>query len=349
LIQEVFIVGAPGPGLPERLAEAGIALLALDRELPEGAPVLVCFADPLARAWLVGQEPLLAIALLPPDAPGAWAEDALLSGALDVLDEEDPALVQTLRCAARQGGVWLGRRLREQRELQRAYNELGSTRDLLGRLVENAPVAIVAFDVQGRVLLFNPAAEQMLRYDSATARQQLRAGDLYVDERDMTRLLDQLHAAPNGALHSRPAALRARTGELVPVLFSAAEVYSADGQVRASVHLLVDQRPAQALELRAERAAADVVESERRAATLDEGLRQLLELSQPLMAVTGVVDLLLDGPLEPTARGWLERSVVELERLHEGMRAMGRLSRPRARPSAGAQGLGLLLRDPSTG
>lgn len=346
--EPLTIVGAPPPGLPERLEAEGFALRSADRELPEGALVLVCFADPLARAWLAGQEPLLALALLPADAPPAWTEDALMSGAIDVLREDDPALALSLRCAQRQGGVWLGRRHREQRELQRAYNELGSTRDLLGRLVENAPVAIIAFDVQERVLLFNPAAEQMLRYDSATARQQLRAGDLYVDERDVTRLLDQLHAAPSGALHGRPASLRARTGERVPVLFSAAEVYSADGQVRASVHLLVDQRPMLALEQRAERAAADVVESEHRAAQLDAGLRQLMELSQPLTAVTGVVDLLLDGPLEDSARAWLERSVVELERLHEGMRALGRLSRPRARASTGAAALGVVLRDPSS-
>ena len=328
--QPLVLVGAAPPAFADRLTAAGFALRPPGVDA-EDTVALVVFADPLARSWLAGAAPALAVALLPAGAPAALVDEALQHGAVDTVQADDPALEALLRLTARQGAVWRGRSRREAAALQRAWDELASTRDLLSRLVDTAPIGVLAFDTSDRVLIFNAAAEQMLGVDAGLARQQLRMDDIYVDDREGVSLSERLRSAPQGALLGLRVGLRARSGERVPAALSAAEVYSADGQLRAALHLLVDLRPLLALEARAERAAADLVEGELRSEQLDSALRQLQDLAQPLTALTGIVDLLLDEELPARPRQWLERAVPQLERLAAGLRVVHALPWPRPR------------------
>lgn len=337
--QPLVLVGAAPPALATHLSAAGFVLRPPGIDADDSV-TLIIFADPLARSWLVGAAPALAIALLPADAPVAMVDEALQLGVIDAVAEDAPGLEPLLRITARQGAVWRGRARREAAALQRAWDELASTRDLLSRLVDTAPIGVLAFDTSDRVLIFNAAAEQMLGVDAGLARQQLRMDDIYVDDREGVSLSERLRSAPQGALLGLRVGLRARSGERVPAALNAAEVYSADGQLRAALHLLVDLRPLQALEARAERAAADLVEGELRAAHLEVALRQLQDLAQPLTALTGIVDLLLDEELPARPRQWLERAVPQLERLAAGLRVVHALPwpRPRSATRMGAAG-----------
>ena len=334
-VGSLVVIGAVEPIVRARLEAGGWQLCAPGPAL-EDELVLVAFDDPMGRGWMAAAGHSLVIALIPNGADPAMVDEALSLGALDVVAVDDPTLALTLQVSSRQAAVWRGRQRRDAVGLQRAWDELASTRDLLSRVVDTAPVAVIAFDVQQRIVLFNTVAEAMLGVDGGVARQQLRMDDLYVEDREGIPVGERLRGALHGAVRGLRVELRTRTGERVPAALSAAEVYASDGQLRASVHLLVDLRHNQALEARADRAAQDLVEGEQRAEQLAAALRPLRDLSQPLAALTGIIDLLLLEDLSPRAQRWVERALPALDQLAAGLRVVHDLMPPRSR--AGSRG-----------
>lgn len=201
--------------------------------------------------------------------------------------------------------------------------------DILGALLDVVPSAVVICGVDGRVLLLNPAGQRALGY-RADDIPRLHVTDLYhrLDEaRRVKRWLREGRTNPVGF----DVTLRSRTGELIPARVSAVILTDASGADVGSVGVFEDRRHELALDARLEEAAGQVEESERRAAATASIGASVHEISQPLAAAMGNVELiLLDTSLPEATRDRAQRSWDQLDRLRGVVARLAR-NRPRGR------------------
>ena len=260
------------------------------------------------------------------------ARRALERGAIDAVLglPSAPALRERLEVLLRMDRASTRRLKSQERRARRALAELHSTQDLLGRLIDATPNPVMAADHRGRVLVFNRAAEQALGYDGTWVREHMHVSDIYGEAADARRVLTELRGSSNGIVQGLDVVLRARSGELMPVVLSSAEVYGADGAPMATVGVFQDRRAELALEGRLEETTEQLIESEKRAAAIEVAGAAAHELNQPLTTVMGTIELLLlRDTLDPDVRQRLLRCTHQLERMAEIVRALARTSRGR--------------------
>jgi len=266
------------------------------------------------------------------------ASEALEAGAIATLQcPVDPTAVRTVLLPLIRAGATAHARLRgERRKARRAMAELQSTRDLLGRLIDATPNPVMASDMQGRVLVFNRAAEAALGYESRWARDHMHVTEIYADPGVARRVLSGIRGSPSGMMQAVAVRLRARSGEQIPVLLSAAEVYAADGMPIATVGVFEDQRQEVALRNRLEKTTEQLIASEKRAAAIEVAGAAAHELNQPLTMVMGALEMLeMRADLPEDVHRRVERAYVQLERMAEIVRRLGDTTRPRSKGYVG--------------
>jgi PAS domain-containing protein len=312
-------------------------LTALDgaglRAQPAAALALLRWSDPAARARAAELGEAWTVAWTEAGAPP-------VDGAADeTVTADDPDTPARLARLARLADRVARRRARELDESRRTAQELQSTRDLLGRLIDATPDPVMAADGRGGVLVFNRAAEAALDYEGAWARQHLHVSDVYADPADARRVLAEIRASPSGILRSYPVRLRARSGAAVPVHLSAAEVYAADGMPVATVGIFADQRQRLSLQDRLDTATTQLILAERRATALEAVGRAVHELNQPLTTAIGALELLEMQPeLPDAARPRIARVYDQLDRMASLVRSLAAAAHPPPRPTPGALG-----------
>lgn len=324
-MSSVTLTGSAPPELAETLTQAGMELG------PDADLVLVWYDDKTARAELKrrSRQDELVVAMVT-DAEDVDA--AIEAGAVDAIVGLPPPATLRARLMAivRINRAWRRRLRTHERRARKALAELTSTRDLLGRLIDATPNPVMAADTRGRVLVFNRAAESALGYDSTWARDQLHVTDIYTDPSHARRVLAEIRSSPTGIVHELDVRLRGRTGEQIPVLLSAAEVYAADGMPMATVGVFQDQRAEISLRKRLADATEQLIDTEKRAAAMEVAGAASHELNQPLTAVMGSLELLTmrdDLPEDVVNR--LNRAYGQLERMARIVRALARTTRPR--------------------
>jgi len=310
---------------------------------PEARVVLSCWP---ADHALEDVEDRLFVAIVSAHTDRAAAIEAGAVAALvSPLTPED---VRTVLMPVVRAGVLTRTLLRKERRVaRRASADLRSTRDLLGRLIDATPNPVMASDMQGRVLVFNRAAEAALGHESGWARQHMHVSEIYADPGTARRVLAAIRAAPDGIVEGLDARLRARSGEQIPVLLSAAVVYAADGMPLATVGVFEDQRQEVALRNRLEQTTEQLIDSEKRAASATAAGSFARELNQPLTTVMGTLEMLemrADLPEEVHRR--VERAYAQLERMAGIVRRLSDTTRPDAQRYAGRQVLMDLNRHP---
>ena len=323
-LADLAILGTPSAGLAAALRDAGFgddphAELALAE--PEEGELLRLLRSPERL-----EQPLVVVARS--EAIARMAEQA---GAVDVIrgPVDGPTLVARLMPLYRMTRVNLRRLKAQEQRARRAMDDLQSTRDLLGRLIDATPNPVMATDTSGRVLVFNRAAEASLGYESQWAREHMHVTDVYADPADARRVLAELRASAGGLAHVE-ARLRARSGEVIPVLLAAAEVYSAEGAPIATVGVFDDQRQELALKRRLAATTEQLIATEKRAAAMEVAGAAAHELNQPLTAVMGSLELLhLRSDLPADVHKRLDRAYEQLERMAEIVRSLARTTRPR--------------------
>jgi PAS domain S-box-containing protein len=204
---------------------------------------------------------------------------------------------------------------------------------LLDSLVDTAAFAVVVADLRGRILLFSPAATDLLGYDAVEACGHLHVTDLYLRPEEARQVMAKLLGRKRKA---RPlddpfeVTMRSRAGELVPVRLSASLVRDDEGVPVASLGVFEDRREASALAARLEDATGQVLASEKRAAVVAMAASAAHELSQPLMAAMGNIELvLLSAGLDPEVSGRLDRAYEQLERMRRLVNDFARLTTAR--------------------
>ncbi len=214
----------------------------------------------------------------------------------------------------------------EERALAR---ELNRTKEFLQRVIDSSVDAIVSADLEGNILLFNPAAERTYGFPADEVVGRRNVADLYppgVARDVMQRIRSPAHGGV-GVLEGFETALRGRNGERIPVMLSAALIVHR-GQVTGSVGVFRDLRHRLAMEARLAEAQHELAEREQRAFIAELAGATAHELNQPLTAVMGYASL-VQRQVEGDERvdHALAAILGEAERMAEIVRKIGRLTK----------------------
>jgi PAS domain S-box-containing protein len=207
---------------------------------------------------------------------------------------------------------------------RRVEHELQRTRDFLQRIINSSVDAIVSADLQGRILLANPAAERIYGIPVA----ELLGGDvrkLYPEgvARDVMRLI----RAGGGRVEGLRTEAMDAQGEHVPVSLSAALLYEEKVPV-GSVGIFTDLREKMRMEQRLAQAQEQLLAQERQAIVAELAGAAAHELNQPLTSVMGYAEL-LKRRLEPHTAPYSAAEIIftEAERMADIVKKIGKITK----------------------
>ncbi|GAB4362395.1 MAG: hypothetical protein Kow00128_02130 [Deltaproteobacteria bacterium] len=112
----------------------------------------------------------------------------------------------------------------------------------LERLLANSPDAIISTDAEGRVVLFNEGAEQLLGYDAGSILGK-PADILYPSTEAARAVMREMRNSGSGQVRSFEVELRHRSGERIPVMISASLLRDESGRAMGTVGYSKDLRP----------------------------------------------------------------------------------------------------------
>jgi PAS domain S-box-containing protein len=219
-------------------------------------------------------------------------------------------------------------------------NELQQTKDFLERIIDSAVDAIVAADMQGRVVLFNPGAERLFGHDADEVVGRLSVKQLYppgVAQRIM-RALRSDEEGGKGRLGQSRVDVVTRAGHLVPVNMTASILYENDKEA-ATVGILSDLRERlkmedQLMEARLQQegqlmeARVRELEMEQQQAIVALAGAAAHELNQPLTSIMGYAQL-VQRQSDPDASHLRALNIIlrESSRMADIVRQIGRITR----------------------
>ena len=164
------------------------------------------------------------------------------------------------------------RDLTERIEIER---ELRKANSFLNNIIQSSVDGIVVVDTRGNVLIFNEGAERILGYNAAEvvghSEVLLKFYDLDL-AREMMRRMRSNQYGPPGQLNPIPISFTSKSGEEVPVNFTAA-IIEEGGQEIGSVGIFTDLREHE----RMRRELDDLRENERMRRELEETQKQLVQ------------------------------------------------------------------------
>lgn len=204
--------------------------------------------------------------------------------------------------------------------------ELERTKAFLSSLIESSPDAIIAVRLDGRIALFNSAAERILGYCRQDVVGHMSVEMLY--PRGVARdIMRRIRSSPERRMSGFRTEVLSRDGERVPVLLAAA-LMSENGSDVASVGIFSDIRDRIRLEERLAQFQQQLAVSEKHTIIAELAGAAAHELNQPLTAIQGYAELLqrkADGD-SSIGRG---AAVIlrETERMAEIVRKIGKITR----------------------
>ena len=128
-------------------------------------------------------------------------------------------------------------------QLKMLERELSGAKDFTQKLIESSTTAIIAADRQGKIVIMNPAAEELWGYSFREAHDRMTAKDLYPpgQAREIMKILRDERMGGKGKLHLSRVTIVNAQGEEIPVQVAAGIIYEGD-QEAATVGLFNDLR-----------------------------------------------------------------------------------------------------------
>lgn len=212
------------------------------------------------------------------------------------------------------------------------------TFDFLVRVIEASPNAIVVARRTGEMVLFNPAAEEILGWSKdevlgTTVRRLYPPGGA---ERIMQMIRADAHGG-TGMIESLREVVVDSEGELIPVEISAALVCEDDREI-ATVGIFSDLRQQMRMEERLHEAMEALENTQRQAVVAEVAGAAAHELNQPLTSMLGYVDYLRRQFAEGDELHRVVSTIYDdTSRIAEVVRKIGRVTRYRTRDYAGGE------------
>lgn len=220
-------------------------------------------------------------------------------------------------------------RLRQ--ELVHQERELRKAHDFLNKVIRNSPNAIIATDQQGDIMIWNPAAEEILGYPVEEVVGKMNIDRIYPKgmAKKVMKLMRTPEQGPPGKLRSYPMVYVRRDGGIVEGNLSAAIIYDEKGQETASVGVFVDLEERLSMERKLRQTQEQLLQSEKLAAMGRLTSQIAHELNNPLYGIMNTLELLkTEVPPESKRRRILEMALSETVRLSDMLRKMLSFSKP---------------------
>lgn len=163
-------------------------------------------------------------------------------------------------------------------EHARLYAQIQQQVSYLNTLIESSGNAIIATDMQGRILSWNRGAEEIYGWSKEEAIGQNMPMVPHHLREESGRLMDQIIQFGETLYNFETQRLR-KGGELIPVMVTASPIKDADGKLISLLGISTDMRDKKRLEqevLRQQRALTIMEERERLARELHDSLGQIL-------------------------------------------------------------------------
>ena len=203
-------------------------------------------------------------------------------------------------------------------------HELQKTKDFLQRIIDSSVDAIVTADLEGHILLANPAAERVY---GLTIAQLLGRDIRTLYPAGFARSIMRLIKAGDGRVQGLRTEVLDVQGERIPVSLSAALLHE-EGVPVGTVGIFTDLREKMRMERRLAEAQEQILAQERQAIVAELAGAAAHELNQPLTSVMAYAEL-LKRRLEPETGPYSAAEVIfnEAERMAEIVRKIGKITK----------------------
>lgn len=209
--------------------------------------------------------------------------------------------------------------------------ELKEAHDFLNMIIRNSPNAIMAIDMEGRIILWNRAAEETLGYRVQDVVHKMNIQKIYPE--GMAKKVMKLMRGPeyggDGRLTAYPMVYVRQDGGIVEGNLSASIIYDAEGNEVASVGIFSDLKERLEMERKLRETQEQLLNSEKLAA-MGRLISQIAhELNNPLYGIMNTLEL-LKTEIAPQSkrRKVLEMALSETVRLADLLKKMLSFSKP---------------------
>ena len=185
-------------------------------------------------------------------------------------------------------------------DLKHAEHDLRQTRDYLQNVLKNSPMIIITTDMDGRIVSFNPRAEECLGYPEGEVIGRM-AAEFYEDPGERIRLMMRMKR--DGTVRHHETTLGHKDGSRLPVDITISRLLDSDGEMIGTVGICMDISTRQAL-------MDQVIQSERLAAVGRLAAGVAHEINNPL-AIIGEISGYLGECLDDDPRAEDPETLVE--------------------------------------
>ncbi len=209
--------------------------------------------------------------------------------------------------------------------------KLREAHDFLNKFIRNSPNAIIATDLKGDIIIWNPGAEETLGYTAEQVIGKMNIKQIYPEgvARKVMKMLRGPEYGGKGKLKSYPIVFVRQDGNIVEGSLSASIIYDQTGKELASVGIFVDLRERLAMEEKLRQTQEQLLQSEKLAAMGRLTSQIAHELNNPLYGIMNTLELLkTEISPESKRRKILEMALSETVRLSELLRKMLSFSKP---------------------
>jgi len=235
-------------------------------------------------------------------------------------------------------------------EERRLSLELRRTKEFLENLIQSSMEAIIAADMNGTIILFNRAAEELTGYKAEEVIGKKNIVDLYAPggARAVMKKLRSPFYGGVGRLETTHNVLIGKNGEEIPINMTASIIYDDQGREIATVGLYQDLRERVEIEKKLRQAQERLFESQRRQVMMALAGATAHELNQPLTSILGYAQIL--GKIKEKLEQKLKRDPVlktfkngistiqeQAERMAEVIKKLGELTEFETTDYAGRQ------------
>ncbi len=219
----------------------------------------------------------------------------------------------------------------DQTQRYQMERKLRETHDFMNKIVQSAPISIMAADLEGNIIIWNKAAEKTLGYSADEVIGKMHITKVYPEGKahEIMKVLRSPEGGGVGVFQPQPVLYVRHDGSSIDGHLSAAMIYDDDGNEVATVGSFVDLTERIEMERALSNTREQLLNSEKLAAMGRLTSQIAHELNNPLYGIMNTLELLKsEVPPGNKRRKLLDMSLSEIIRLADMLKKMLSFSKP---------------------